>query len=150
MKSSLHYSESIYAHFRLNKAILQELWIFFACVYTKKMSTTTVTWKIVCHWLLPPLKPLQCGLKYSPCSTKWIDVYYKHICGNISILWNCLFMISTRDTTSMLIGNSQLSKTGYKSCLLYYTVTSIELKVFTFQHGLNIGQNIYRLLIIRL
>ena len=37
------------------------------------MSTTTVTWKIVRHWLLPPLMPLQCGLKYSPCSTEWID-----------------------------------------------------------------------------
>ena len=40
---------------------------------------------------------------------------------------------------SMLIGNNQLSKTGYESCLLYYTVTSIEQKVFTFKHGLNIG-----------
>ena len=29
-------------------------------------------------------------------------------------------------------------KTGYKSYLLYYTVTSIEQKVFTFKHGLNI------------
>ena len=124
----------------LNKAIiLQELWIFFACVYTKKMSTTTVTWTIVCHWLLPPLMPLQFGLKYSPCSTEWIDVYYKHICGNTSILWNRLFMISMRDATSMPIGNSQLSKTSYESCLLHYTVTSIELKVFTFHHGLNIG-----------
>ena len=151
MKGSLHYSESIYVHFRLNKAIiLQELWIFFACVYTKKMSTTTVTWEIVCHWLLPPLMPLQFGLKYSPCCIDWIDVYYKHICENILILWNRSFMISTHDATSMLIGNSQVSKTGYKSCLLYYTVTSIELKVFTFHHGLNIGRNIYRLLIIRL
>ena len=140
MKGSLRYSESIYVHSRLNKAIiLQELWIFFACVYTKKMSTTTVTWKIVCHWLLPPLMPLQCGLKYSPCSTEWIDVYYKHICGNTSILWNRSFMISMRDATFMPIGNSQLSKTSYESCLLYYTVTSIELKVFTFHHGLNIG-----------
>ena len=106
MKGSLRYSESIYVHFRLNKAImLQELWIFFACVYTKKMSTTTVTWKIVCHWLLPPLMPLQCGLKYSPYSTEWIDVHYKHICGNTSILWNRSFMICTRDATSMPIGN---------------------------------------------
>ena len=40
---------------------------------------------------------------------------------------------------SMPIGNSQLSKTGYESCLLHYTVTSIEEKVFTFKHGLNIG-----------
>ena len=145
MKGSQHY-----VHFRLNKAIVQELWIFFVCIYTKKMSTTTVTWKIICHWLLVPPMPLQCSLKYSPCSTEWIDVYYKHICGNILILLNHLFMISTRDTTSMLIGNIQLSKTGYESCLLCYTVTSIELKVFTFQHGLNIGQNIYRLLIIHL
>ena len=29
---------------------------------------------------------------------------------------------------SMPIGNSQLSKTGYESCLLYYTVPSIEQK----------------------
>ena len=48
----------------------------------------------------------------------------------------------TRDTTSMPIGNSQVSETGYESCLLYFTVTNIELKVFTFQHGLNIGRNI--------
>ena len=48
----------------------------------------------------------------------------------------------THDTTSMPIGNSQLFEIGYESCLLYFTVTSIELKVFTFQHGLNIGRNI--------
>ena len=36
MKGSLRYSESIYVHFGLNKAILQELWIFFACVYTQE------------------------------------------------------------------------------------------------------------------
>ena len=51
---------------------------------------------------------------------------------------------------SMAIGYSQLSKTGYESYLLYYTVTSIEQKVFAFKHGLNIGWSIYRLLIIRL
>ena len=51
---------------------------------------------------------------------------------------------------SMSIGNSQLSKTGYEYCLLHYTVTSIEEKVFTFKHGLNIGSSIYRLLIIHL
>ena len=121
------------------------------------MSTTTVTRKIVCHWLLAPPMPLQCGLKHSPCSTELIYVYYKHICGNIIILWNRSFhMISMRDTKSMPIGNGQLSKTGYESCLLYYVVTSIEQKVFTFKHGLNIGPGIYRyrlllgLLIIRL
>ena len=70
MKGLLCYSELIYAQFRLNKSILQELWILlgilFACMYTEKtdMSTTTVTWKIVCHWLLAPPMPLQCGLKY--------------------------------------------------------------------------------------
>ena len=64
-------------------------------MYTlKKMSTTTVTWKIVCYWFLAPPMSLQCGLKYSPCSTEWIDVYYKNIRGNISILWNCSFMIA--------------------------------------------------------
>ena len=122
------------------------------CVHLhyENMSTTAVTWKIVCHWLLAPPMPLQCGLKYLSCSTKWIDVYYKHIYGNILILWNRSFMISTRDTKSMPIGNSQLSKIGYESCLLYYMVTSIEQKVFTFKHGLNIGRSIYRLLIIRL
>ena len=108
--------------------------------------------------------PLQCGLKHSPCSTEWIDVYYRHTCGNIIILsrgmngsiillWNHSFpLISMRDTKSMPIGNDQLSKTSYKSCLLYYMVTSIEQKVFTFKHGLNIGRSIYRysLLIFRL
>ena len=38
---------------------------------------------------------------------------------------------------SMPIGNSQLS--GYESCLLHYTITSIEEKVITFKHGLDIG-----------
>ena len=77
MKGSLCYSESIYVHFKLSESILQELQIFFACVYTKKvaMSTTTVTWKTVCHWLLAPPMPLQCGLKHSPCSTELVDIY---------------------------------------------------------------------------
>ena len=78
-------------------------------------------------------------LKIFALLTEWIDVYYKHICGNILTLWNHLFMVSTFDTKSMPIGNSQLSKTGYVSCLLYYTVTSIKQKVFTFKHGLNVG-----------
>ena len=117
-------------HFRLNKSILQELWIFFACVYAKKIC-------MLLSW----------GLKYSRCSTDWIGIYYKHICGNILILWDHSFMVSMHDTKSMPIGNSQLSKTGYKSCLLYYTVKQ---KVFTFKHGLNIGWSIYRLLIIHL
>ena len=77
-------------------------------------------------------------LKYSPCSTEWIDVYYNHICGSILILWNHLDDKHVRQK-SMTIGNSQLSKTGYDSCLLHYTVTGIEEKVFTFKHGLNIG-----------
>ena len=107
-------------------------------VYYENMSTTTVTWKIVCYWFLAPLMPLHYGLNYSPCSTEWIDVHYKHICGNVLILWNHLF-ISMSDKKSIPIGNSQLSKTGYESCLLYCTVRSIEQKVFTFKHGLNIG-----------
>ena len=45
-------------------------------------------------------------------------------------------MISMHDTKSMPIGNSQLSKTSYESCLLYYIATSIEQKVFTFKQGL--------------
>ena len=109
------------------------------------MSTTTVTQgKIVCYWLLAPPMPLQCGLKHSPCSTEWIDVYYKHTCGNIIILWNRPFHTnSMRDKNeSMPIGNGQLSKTGYESCLLYYMVTSIEQKVCTFKHSLNIGRSI--------
>ena len=63
----------------------------------RKHVYNTVTWKIAYHCLLAPPLPLQCGLKYSPCSTEWTDVYYKHICGNILILWNSLFMISMRD-----------------------------------------------------
>ena len=51
---------------------------------------------------------------------------------------------------SMPIGNSQFSKTGYESYQLHYTVTSIEEKVVTFKHDLNMGWSIYRLLIIRL
>ena len=106
-------------------------------------------------------------------------MYITSISGNILIFWNRSFMVSTRDTKSMLIGNSQLSKTGYEFCLLYlylytlattlltytlliliilttYIATSIEQMVFTFKHGLNIGQSIYQyrlllgLLIIRL
>ena len=70
---------------RLSKSILKELWIFFACIYTKKicLATTTVTWKIICHWLLAPPMSLQYSLKHLPCSTECVDVYYKHICGNI-------------------------------------------------------------------
>ena len=37
MKGSLCYSESIYVHFKLSESILQEVWIYFACVYTKKV-----------------------------------------------------------------------------------------------------------------
>ena len=48
-----------------------------------------------------------------------------------------------RNTKSMPIGNGQLSKTCYESCLLYYMVTNIEQKVFTFKHGLNIGRSIW-------
>ena len=59
-------------------------------------------------------------------------------------------MFSMRDTESIPIGNSQLSETGYEPCLLYYTVTNIEQKLFTIKYGLNIGRSIYRLLIIRL
>ena len=43
----------------------------------------------------------------------------------------------------MPIGNTQLSKTVYKSCLklLYYMIKSVKQKIFTFKHGLNIGQS---------
>ena len=92
MKGSLCYSESNYVHFRLNKSILQELWIFFVCVYTKKTCLQLQRLeKYVCHWLLAP--PMQL---YG-----WIDVYYKHICGNILTLWNHLFLVSTRNTKYM-------------------------------------------------
>ena len=37
MKGALCYSESIYVYFKLSESILQELWIFFAWVYTKKV-----------------------------------------------------------------------------------------------------------------
>ena len=134
-------------HFRVNKSMLQELWIFFACVYTKKIC-------LQLQWLgksyVIGFSHLQCRCNAAACSTELIDAYYKHICGNILTLWNHLFMVSKRDTKSMPIGNSQLSKTGYESYLLYYTVTSVEQTVFTFKHGLNRGQTIYRLVIIRL
>ena len=52
-------------------------------------------------------------LKYSPCSTEWIELFYKHICGNILMVWSRSFMIPQGD------GNSQLSKTDNKACLLY-------------------------------
>ena len=34
MKGILCYSESIYVHFKLSESLLQELWIFFASIYT--------------------------------------------------------------------------------------------------------------------
>ena len=37
MKGSLSYNKSIYVHFKLSEYILQELWAFFVCVYTKKV-----------------------------------------------------------------------------------------------------------------
>ena len=130
----------------------EELWIFFACVYTKKyvynysdlencMSLAFRTSNAILIWLKI------FALLY------WRDwCILKHICGNILMLWNRSFMISTHDRKSMPIGNSQLSKTEYESCLklLYYMVKSIEQKVFTFKHGLNIGQSTNRLLLIHL
>ena len=107
------------------------------------MSTTTMTWKFICLWRFTPSMPFWYGLRYSPCSTEWIDAYYKLICGNILILWNCSFMTSMHNTKSMPNGNSQLSKSGNISCLLYYIVTSVEQKVFTFKHGLNIERSTY-------
>ena len=75
-------------HFRLNKSILQELWIFFACIYTKKISTTANYSDLENRMSLASRTsmPLQCDLTYSACSTEWVDVYYKHICGNILII----------------------------------------------------------------
>ena len=104
------------------------------------MSTTTVTWKIVCHWLLAPPLPLQCRVKYSPCCTEWIDVYYKHICGNILILWNRLFMISTRDNNPCRLETVSTLKQAMNPAYFIIRLTSIEEKVFTFKHGLNIGE----------
>ena len=96
MKGSLCYSESIYVHFKLSESILQDS--LHASTLRKHVYNYTVTWKIVRHWLLAPSIPLQSGLKHSPCSTEWIDVYYKHTCGNIIILWYRSFrMISMRD-----------------------------------------------------
>ena len=41
VKDSLCYSELIYIHFRPNKlTILQELWIFFACIMTLRKAGT--------------------------------------------------------------------------------------------------------------
>ena len=117
------------------------------------MSTTTVTWKIVCHWFLAPPMPLQCGLKYSPCSSEWIDVYCKHNCGNVLILWNRLFVISTRDKESMpLVGVETANSLKQAMNPAYFIVwlQVIEQKVFTFKHGLIIGQSIYRLSIFHL
>ena len=147
MKGSLCYSESIYVEFRLNKSILQELWIFFACMYTKKtclqlqwlMSLTSHTSTVIA------MRPKIFALLY------WMDW-----CILQAYLWKYLNIMELfiRDKqarqNSMPIGNSQLSKTGYESYLLHYTVISIEEKVFTFKHGLNKGWSIYRLLIIRL
>ena len=74
-------------------------------------------------------------------------------------LWKCInamepfvHAISTSNSKSMLIGNSQLSKTHYEFCLklLYYMVKGKEQKVFTFKRGLNIGRSTNRLLTIRL
>ena len=88
--------------------MLQELWIFFACVRAlEKLEhmSTTVTWKTECWWRLAPLMPY--GLKYLPCSTEWIDEHYKHICENILMVWNHLFMNSTRTTEYTETPNSQ-------------------------------------------
>ena len=60
IKDSICYSESIYVHFRPNKPTLQELWTF-ACVMTsRKLSTTTVNWKIICCLHLVP--PMPCTM----------------------------------------------------------------------------------------
>ena len=62
-KDSLCYSESIYVHFRPSKSTLQELWTFACIMTSRKLSATTVNWKIVCCLHLVPPMPLHCGLK---------------------------------------------------------------------------------------
>ena len=53
---------------------------------------------IICCWHLAPLILLkeyfQDGLKYLLCSTEWIKIFYKGICGNILMVWSRSFMIS--------------------------------------------------------
>ena len=58
----------------------------------EKLSTTIVNWKILCCLHLVPPMPLYYGLEDSPCSTEWIDVYYKHICGKFWTLSSLLLM----------------------------------------------------------
>ena len=48
----------IYLHFRPNKLILQEWWIFFVCVMTLKSWNIRLTWIIVCRRHLPSPMPL--------------------------------------------------------------------------------------------
>ena len=50
------------------------------------------------------------------------NVYYKYISVEISYITEPFIHDKHSRQKSMPIGNSQLSKTGYESCLLYYTV----------------------------
>ena len=60
----------------------------------------------------------------SPCSTEWIDAYYKHICGKLLMVLN---LIRTRATESTETASSETSN---KARLIYYMATkqSIEYK----------------------
>ena len=92
---------------------------------------TTVTWKIICSRCIAPPILFQDGLKYSPCSTEWIDVHHKRICGNILTVRGRSFMMNSMLHHIMAPrgdGNSLHSKTDNKACPLYYMFASIEYK----------------------
>ena len=58
------------------------------------MSSTTATWKIMLSESHTDNFILR-RFKISPYSTEWIEACYKCVCGNILMVWSCLFMIRT-------------------------------------------------------
>ena len=84
------------------------------------------------------------GLKYSPCSTEWIDVHYKRICGNTLMVRNSSFMMKAYAQGDMEMAYTQ--KPTIKPACFIKCLQALNIKVFTFRHGLHRGRGIYSVL----
>ena len=109
IKDSLYYSELIYIHFRPKNL---HYWNCNLCLCSHDIKKSClqplhVNWKIVCCLHLVPPMPLYYGLEDSSCSTEWINVYYKHICGKFWMVLSLLLMNSSY-AHNRNHGNSQL------------------------------------------
>ena len=98
-KGSLCYSESIYVQYRQYKSIYyrncgSSLRASTLRNYVYNYSDLENRMSLACH----SCKAIVMRLKIFSWTTEWVDVYYKHICGNILTLWNHLFMVNMQDS----------------------------------------------------